>query len=43
MDSGFGIKLNYNDHEGATIDEINPYAHQNDNLKVDFEYLHLAD
>ena len=30
-------------YEGATDDGTNPFPHQNDNLKVDFEYLHITD
>lgn len=30
-------------YEGTTVDDTNPFAHQNDNLKVDFEYLHITD
>lgn len=30
-------------YEGTTEDEVNPFAHQNDGLKVDFEYLHIRD
>lgn len=30
-------------YEGITVDGINPFAHQNHNLKVDFEYLHITD
>ena len=30
-------------YEGITVDDTNPFAHQNDNLKVDFEYLHITD
>lgn len=30
-------------YEGRTDDNTNPFAHQNDNWKIDFEYLHIAD
>ena len=30
-------------YEGTTDDGTNPFPHQNDNLKVDFEYLHITD
>ena len=30
-------------YEGTAVDGTNPFAHQNDNLKVDFEYLHITD
>ena len=30
-------------YEGTTADGTNPFAHQNDNLKIDFEYLHITD
>lgn len=30
-------------YEGITVDDTNTFAHQNDNLKVDFEYLHIND
>lgn len=30
-------------YEGDTPDEVNPYAHQNDGMCVDFEYLHIRD
>lgn len=30
-------------YEGDTPDEINPFAHQNDGIKVDFDYLHIHD
>ena len=28
-------------YEGMTVDCTNPFAHQNDNLEIDFEYLHI--
>ena len=30
-------------YEGNTPDEINPFAHQNDGIKADFDYLHIHD
>ena len=30
-------------YEGMTDDEPNPFAHQNDNLTIDFEHLHITD
>ena len=30
-------------YEGMTVDCTNPFAHQNDNLEIDFEYLHIQD
>ena len=30
-------------YEGITADGTNPFTHQNDNLKIDFEYLHITD
>lgn len=30
-------------YEGITVDETNPFLHQNDNIEVDFEYLHITD
>ena len=30
-------------YEGITPDEVNPYAHQNDGIEVDFDYLHIHD
>lgn len=30
-------------YEGETTDETNPFAHQNDELETDFEYLHIRD
>ncbi|MBQ9748308.1 MAG: HAD-IA family hydrolase, partial [Clostridia bacterium] len=30
-------------YEGITVDDVNPFAHQNNNLKIDFEYLHITD
>ena len=30
-------------YEGITSDGTNPFSHQNDNLKIDFEYLHITD
>ena len=30
-------------YEGITADGTNPFSHQNDNLKIDFEYLHITD
>lgn len=30
-------------YQGDTPDEVNPYAHQNDGVRVDFEYLHIRD
>ena len=30
-------------YEGITADGVNPFVHQNDNLKIDFEYLHITD
>ena len=29
-------------YEGITADGTNPFAHQNDKLKIDFEYLHIG-
>lgn len=29
-------------YEGRTDDNTNPFAHQNDNWKIDFEYLHIT-
>ena len=30
-------------YEGNTPDEVNPFLHQNDGMKVDFDYLHIHD
>lgn len=30
-------------YDGETADEINPFANRNDNLSIDFEYLHIHD
>ena len=30
-------------YEGRTDDNTNSFAHQNDNWKIDFEYLHITD
>ena len=30
-------------YEGKTVDDTNPFVHQNDEWKVDFEYLHIHD
>lgn len=30
-------------YEGTTPDHVDPFAHQNDGLEIDFEYLHIHD